>query len=150
VPAEFERTIPILRIFDVKKAKEFYLGFLGFKLDWEHRFEPRTPLYMQVSRGDLIFHLSEHHGDSVPGAAVFVALSGLREFHREISSKGYRFYRPSIRRMPWHADLMEVQDPFGNRIRFNEYVPAKKPAQRAATGKNTRKAAGRKPARSRA
>ena len=34
----FEQTAPILRIFDESKAKEFYLGFLGFKLDWEHRF----------------------------------------------------------------------------------------------------------------
>ena len=33
-------TIPILRIFDEVKAKEFYVDFLGFKIDWDHRFEP--------------------------------------------------------------------------------------------------------------
>ena len=27
------RTIPILRIFSVEKAKEFYIGWLGFKID---------------------------------------------------------------------------------------------------------------------
>ena len=42
------QTIPILRIFDVGKAREFYLGFLGFTVDWEHRFDDRAPLYMQV------------------------------------------------------------------------------------------------------
>ncbi|MGW9019522.1 glyoxalase superfamily protein, partial [Priestia megaterium] len=26
--------IPIFRIFDFSKAKEFYISFLGFKLDW--------------------------------------------------------------------------------------------------------------------
>ena len=31
----FHQTIPILRIFDVEKAKEFYVGFLGFAVDWE-------------------------------------------------------------------------------------------------------------------
>ncbi len=31
------RATPILRIFDEAKAKEFYVGFLGFKVDWEHR-----------------------------------------------------------------------------------------------------------------
>jgi len=41
--AEF-RTIPIMRIFDVEKAKQFYLGFLGMKIDWEHRFEPEAPV----------------------------------------------------------------------------------------------------------
>ena len=35
----FQKTIPILRIFDVEKAKEFYVGFLGFTVDWEHHFE---------------------------------------------------------------------------------------------------------------
>jgi hypothetical protein len=32
-------TIPILRIFSVEKAKEFYVSFLGFAVDWEHRFD---------------------------------------------------------------------------------------------------------------
>jgi len=39
VSIEFVQTIPLLRIFDVAKAKEFYVGFLGFAIDWEHRFE---------------------------------------------------------------------------------------------------------------
>jgi hypothetical protein len=30
----FGKTTPILRIFDEAKAKEFYIGFLGFKADW--------------------------------------------------------------------------------------------------------------------
>jgi hypothetical protein len=28
------QVIPIFRIFDVEKAKEFYIGYLGFKVDW--------------------------------------------------------------------------------------------------------------------
>ena len=36
----FGKATPILRIFDEAKAKEFYVAFLGFKVDWEHRFEP--------------------------------------------------------------------------------------------------------------
>ena len=35
---QLEAAIPILRIFSVDKAKEFYVGFLGFSVDWEHRF----------------------------------------------------------------------------------------------------------------
>ncbi|AIM22584.1 glyoxalase/bleomycin resistance protein/dioxygenase [Serratia sp. SCBI] len=63
--------IPILRIFSVDKAKEFYLDFLGFTLAWEHRFSEDLPLYMQVTRAGLTLHLSEHYGDSTPGAAIF-------------------------------------------------------------------------------
>jgi len=29
------QTIPILRIFSLDKAREFYVGFLGFSVDWE-------------------------------------------------------------------------------------------------------------------
>ncbi len=65
-----KRTIPILRIFSADKAKEFYVDFLGFTIDWEHRFSDNHPLYMQASLGDLVLHLSEHHGDACPGAAV--------------------------------------------------------------------------------
>ncbi len=60
-------TTPILRSFDETKAREFYLDFLGFSLDWEHRFEEGPPLYMQISNGDCVLHISEHHGDCSPG-----------------------------------------------------------------------------------
>jgi hypothetical protein len=55
----FGKTVPILRIFDEAKAREFYIGFLGFVVDWEHRFEPNMPLYMQVSKDECVLHLSE-------------------------------------------------------------------------------------------
>ena len=67
---EFQQSIPILRIFDVAKATEFYVGFLGFTVDWEHRFGEGFPLYMQVSREGCVIHLSEHHGDACPGATL--------------------------------------------------------------------------------
>lgn len=44
-PWRFDPPVPIIRIFDETRAREFYLGFLGMTLDWEHRFEPGTPLY---------------------------------------------------------------------------------------------------------
>lgn len=64
---ESQKTIPILRIFDRAKVKDFYVGyvgFLGFAVDWEHHFEENTPAYIQVSRAGLTLHLSEHHGDA--------------------------------------------------------------------------------------
>jgi len=39
----FGKTVPIFRIFDEAKASEFYMGFLGFTVDWQHRFEPNLP-----------------------------------------------------------------------------------------------------------
>jgi hypothetical protein len=49
MPINFLATIPILRSYDEGKAREFYVDWLGFTVDWEHRFEPWAPLYMQVA-----------------------------------------------------------------------------------------------------
>lgn len=51
--ATLRQAIPVLRIFSVDKAKEFYLDFLGFTLDWEHRIGDNFPLYAQVSRSGI-------------------------------------------------------------------------------------------------
>jgi len=56
----------VVRIFSVEKAKEFYVAFLGFSVDWEHHFDDNSPAYLQVSRNGLLLHLSEHHGDGCP------------------------------------------------------------------------------------
>jgi catechol 2,3-dioxygenase-like lactoylglutathione lyase family enzyme len=120
MPLHFGQVIPVLRIFDIAKADEFYQGFLGFTLDWEHRFDDNAPLYRQVSRGTLVLQLSEHHGDGTPGTHVRVMMQGLDDYHREIAAKNYRYYRPGIETMPWNTREMVVYDPFGNRIYFCE------------------------------
>lgn len=113
----FEQAVPIVRMFDVAKAHEFYLGFLGFAVDWEHRYGDDFPLYTQISRGGLRLHLSEHAGDATPGGNMCVYMTGIRAFHEELSAKKYRYMRPGIER---HGDRLELQviDPFNNRIRF--------------------------------
>jgi catechol 2,3-dioxygenase-like lactoylglutathione lyase family enzyme len=122
----FNPAIPIFRIFSEEKAREFYLDFLGFRLDWEHRFEPDMPIYMQVSRGSLVLHLSEHHGDATPGSTAYVRMRGVRDYHAEISARGYRHLRPGVEQRDWTEAEMTVIDPFGNRIRFGEIMDKNK------------------------
>ena len=112
------KTTPILRIFDEAKAREFYVEFLGFTVDWEHRFEPDLPVYLQLSRDGCVIHLSEHHGDCSPGAAMRIETSDLDALHAELASKRYTYARPGIEAMPWGTREMSVKDPFGNRLTF--------------------------------
>lgn len=116
----FTAAIPILRIFSVEKAKEFYVDFLGFRIDWEHRYGDDFPLYAQVSRSGVTLHLSEHHGDSCPGATVFIRMRGIAGYHQELTGKRYRYAKPGLEEAPWGGRVMEVTDPFGNRLRFSE------------------------------
>jgi catechol 2,3-dioxygenase-like lactoylglutathione lyase family enzyme len=117
---QFKSATPILRIFSVDKAKEFYVDFLGFRIDWEHRFGDDFPLYAQISRPGLVLHLSEHHGDASPGATVFVWMRGIAAYHRELIEKDYPYNKPGLEEAPWDAQVMQVSDPFGNRLRFSE------------------------------
>jgi len=134
VRMQFSRAIPIFRIFNTKKAREFYVDFLGFSVDWEHRIAAHAPLYMQISRGKLVLNLSEHYGDCCPGSAIIVRMTGLDAFHKEITAKHYRYLHPGIETTPWNTRDMTVIDPFGNRIRFSEDLPA-----RATRGKSAPK-----------
>jgi catechol 2,3-dioxygenase-like lactoylglutathione lyase family enzyme len=116
----FTRTIPTLRIFDGAKAREFYIGFLGFKVDFEHRFEPDLPLFMQISLGDVILYLSEHHGDCSPGARIVIEMTGLAAYQADLLAKQYGYARPGLVDQPWDATTMTIADPFYNHIVFSE------------------------------
>jgi catechol 2,3-dioxygenase-like lactoylglutathione lyase family enzyme len=109
--------IPILRIFDEAKAREFYIDWLGFTVEFEHRFEPGTPLYMGIRLGDCQLHLSEHHGDGTPGTYVRIRVDELEEFHAAL--KPYKYFRPSLQDQEWGTREMVVYDGFGNRLIFD-------------------------------
>lgn len=120
----FGHPIPILRSFDEAKARAFYVGYLGFKVDWEHRFEPGLPLYMQLSRDSMVLHVTEHHGDASPGSALRVDVGDVDAFLAELRGRPYGNARPSVEDQPWGSRDMTITDPFGNRLTFYSPRPA--------------------------
>lgn len=115
-----EQIIPILRIFDYQKTVEFYIDWLGFEIVWEHRFEDNAPVYMEVRKDDIVLHLSEHHGDGTPGTRVFIWGESIPEYHKELINREYRYNRPGLEKTFYNAVAFTVDDPFGNKITFNE------------------------------
>ncbi len=111
-------TVPILRTFPGEEARRFYVDFLGFSVDWEHRFGEGMPLYQQVSRAGCVLHLSEHHGDATPGSAVRIEVSDVRSLQRELTESPVYPLRIGLDSEPWGDDLT-VPDPFGNRLTFH-------------------------------
>lgn len=112
------RITPILRIFDEAKAREFYVDFLGFQVDWEHRFAADLPLYMQVSKDDCILHLSGHHGDCCPGAHLYIDTTDLDSYQQQLLAKNYKHSRPGIENTERGTREMTIADPFGNSLTF--------------------------------
>ncbi len=117
-----KRVTPILRMFDLAKAREFYLDYLGFKVDFEHRFHDNAPLFMGISRGGITLFLSEHHGDGTPGTHILIETDGVDGLHAELKAKNYRYMNPGIQVQEWGRRDLVVIDPFNNHINFSEII----------------------------
>ncbi len=115
-----EKVIPMLRIFDYNKAVEFYIDWLGFKINFEHTFHEGAPVYIEVEKDGIVFHLSEHHGDGTPGSHVFIWCTGVKEYHEELINKKYKYNRPGIEETFYGSLTFIVNDPFNNKISFNQ------------------------------
>lgn len=113
--------IPTFRILDYKKAIDFYINKLGFEIDWEHRFNPKEPVYMQISKNGLTLHLSENKRFQ-PNVIIFVHCKGLIEFHTELINRKVEISLPKPEKTNWQTLQMEIEDPFGNLLRFNEAI----------------------------
>ena len=111
--------IPTFRILDYKKAMNFYIDFLGFNIDWEHRFKPDEPVYMQISKCGLILHLSDNKRFQT-NSVVYVDAKELDNYCSELSHKKTDFEIPKVLETNWQTKQMEINDPFGNLLRFNE------------------------------
>ena len=113
--------IPTFRILDYEKAIQFYIHGLGFSIDWEHRFGPEEPVYMQISRNGLTLHLSENIRFNA-GVIVFVDCKELNRFYEELSQipQGIELSPPE--KTNWQTIQMEIEDPFGNLLRFNDTI----------------------------
>ncbi len=114
-----QRTIPMLFIESYKQATDFYVDWLGFQIDWEYRYGPEFPVYMQVSRDGLLLHLTEHKGDNPPGIKCHVDVDDIQALIDEWNAK-----RPEAKLAfeiaPWKSKLLRLIDPFGNELGINE------------------------------
>ncbi len=65
-----QQVIPALRITDPARSEAIYVEGLGFQVDREQRFAPDLPVFMTVSRDDMVFYVTEHIGDCPVGGLV--------------------------------------------------------------------------------
>jgi catechol 2,3-dioxygenase-like lactoylglutathione lyase family enzyme len=125
--ATFGPIVPVLRMFDPAATVRFYCDYLGCQIDWQEGAGDR-PVYLQVSRGNLVLHLSSHHGDGTPGTAVLIETENLADLHRELHATDYPFLNPGL---DPHGPGREMTliDPASNLLRFFERNPSASPDQ---------------------
>lgn len=103
-----EQVIPIMHVKDAAAAVAWYRR-LGFKKEWEHRFEPHLPAFVSVSRGNVRLFLSEHTGDARPDTLIYMWVPDVFAIAKDLQAE--------LHDQPW-AHEIEVRDPDGNRLRI--------------------------------
>lgn len=117
-----QTVIPQLRMTDAARTQAFYIGQLGFSIDWQHQFEPGLPLFLQVTREGQTLFLSGHAGDCAPGGAVYFWVPDADACYAAFIAKGVTPLKP-IEDMPWGVREFLLVDPDHNKLRFGTKLP---------------------------
>ena len=51
---------------------------------------------------------------------MIIATKGIDELQAEFAARDYKFAKPQVEQAEWGSRVMEVIDPFGNRLTFSE------------------------------
>ncbi|MGA5430592.1 glyoxalase superfamily protein [Streptomyces koyangensis] len=103
-----EEIVPILRVADAAAAVAWYER-LGFARQWEHRFAPELPAFVEVARGGVRLFLSEHEGDARPDTLIYLRVRDVEAIAAE--------FGVTAEDAPWAREI-ELRDPDGNRLRI--------------------------------
>lgn len=103
---------PILRVGDLRASLRYYVGVLGFKLDW---VDDDASDMASVSRDGHAIMLS--HGDQgQPGTWVWIGVDDIEPLFAEYRLRGARVRHGPVNH-PW-AYEMQIEDPDGHVLRF--------------------------------
>jgi len=115
-------SIPVLRMLDEEKARAFYVDYLGYAIDWEHRFNdaPSSPLYMQIRLGSSVLHLNGHAEADAPVAEVRIPVDGVEAYCMHLNEKDSPFEKQEVvdPRYEGKPTDMNIVDPSGNLLTF--------------------------------
>jgi catechol 2,3-dioxygenase-like lactoylglutathione lyase family enzyme len=105
---------PVVGIRSWEQAREYYVDWLGFNLDWEWREAPGQPVIAMVTRDGLTLGLNEHE-DAATGSWLSLAVADIQSLADEWNGR-----RPGsvevVNGMPYEFPVVYLVDPFGNKI----------------------------------
>jgi catechol 2,3-dioxygenase-like lactoylglutathione lyase family enzyme len=113
----YQEVIPTLRITDYRLSRAFYTALLGFRVDWEHCYDPETAVFMQISRAGMLIFLTQHEGDCQVGGLVHFFVPDVDALHAELCRRGTPVKESPHMGIEGHR-MMTLVDPDGNQLRI--------------------------------
>lgn len=112
---------PVFQITDYPQTMAFYVDWLGFHIDWEER-PASGGCYLQISRGDIVLHLTTYPNESSIGARALAEFTGLLSFHHLLVQRESVFPSPPLQKTTWNNRVMQLElfDPAGNCLVLSE------------------------------
>jgi catechol 2,3-dioxygenase-like lactoylglutathione lyase family enzyme len=117
--AKFEGITPILGVQNLQVSIDYYVGVLGFKVDWQHPSRMAS-----VSRNRASIMLSEGEQGN-PGTWLWVGVTDADVFFDEYTTAGAMIGLAPTN-YPWAYEF-HVQDPDGHVLRFGSEPKADQP-----------------------
>lgn len=108
-----ELAVPILPVEDLRLAKEFYVGALGFDVTFEATEDGKTGL-IGVRRGSIELTLDCPMAGHGREACVGLRVDSADRYYTEWSARTRVLRAP--RNEEWGARTFDLIDPFGNTI----------------------------------
>ena len=109
---EVRTATPILYANDATVSAAWYAK-LGFEIDFTHRFDDHSPLFVGLTSGDAGIMLSEHRGDAPRHGLVYVSVD-------DLDSAAAALGVPA-EVQAWGIREAHAVDPGGNRVRIAQH-----------------------------
>lgn len=116
-------TISLLRVADARKSEAFFRDKLGFQTTWDHAPGDGLPVFVEIARDRVAFHLSEHSGDGPERIQLYVNVDDAQVLHDEFVGKGVEVIEP-LHDAPWGHRVFVIEDLDGNTLRFGSPIIA--------------------------
>ncbi|MFL5813023.1 MAG: bleomycin resistance protein [Bdellovibrionia bacterium] len=114
--------IPQLPSGNILQTETFYIEFLGFEVVAKYPAQN----FLILKRGSAELHFwqasSESEAKAIGSASsCYIRVQDIEPLFEEFKNRGAPFVY-ELKKQPWGMNEMQVNDPYGNAIRFGESV----------------------------
>jgi uncharacterized glyoxalase superfamily protein PhnB len=117
---QLEPAIPQLPSGDLKETASFFQKFLGF----ETVAEFPTMVILKRDKSEIHFWLTESNEQAKQLGSMsscYIRTNQVEELFQEFQNRGAKF-RYELTKQPWGMLEMQIDDPFGNAVRFGKEI----------------------------